>query len=213
MQQFQKKLEAVKAIVDGSLKDIDMFLLQQHEEELLCYKQEFGKIRKELMGLNVNEHDELITSQSSLSDAIFDTLIRLRILLRQSHNNLNFLHDGEGVKLPKFDVPKFDGNLLKWRTFWEQFKVSIHEQDNLSGAEKLVYLRHSLSEVSAKHVIEGLSCTGECYQDVIECLCSCYDCPRILYQTHVRMIMDTKPPMDGSGKELHQLHDTVQQHL
>ena len=165
------------------------------------------------MGLNVDEHDDLITFQSSLDDAVFNTLLRLRKLLRQSHDNPTPSHDRKGVKLPKIDVPKFDGNLLKWRTFWEQFKVSIHERDNLSEAEKLVYLRHSLSEGSARHVIEGLSQTGECYQDAIECLCSRYNRPRIIHQTHVRMIMDAKPLTDGSGKELRQLHDTVQQHL
>ena len=157
LQHLQKKLEAVKAIVDESLEDVDVFLLQQHEEELLSYKQEIGEIRKELMGLNVDEHDDLITFQSSLNDAVFNTLLRLRKLLRQSHDNLTPSHDGKGVKLPKIDIPKFDSNLLKWRTFWEQFKVSIHERDNLSEAEKLVYLRHSLSEVSARNVIEGLS--------------------------------------------------------
>lgn len=24
-----------------------------------------------------------------------------------------------GVKLPKIDVPKFDGNMLNWQSFWE----------------------------------------------------------------------------------------------
>ena len=165
------------------------------------------------MGLNVDEHDELITFQSSLDDAIFDTLLRLHKLLRQSHNNPNPSHDGKEVKLPKIDVSKFDGNLLKWRTFWEQFKVSIHERDNLSDAEKLVYPRHSLSEGSAKHVIKGLSRTGQCYQNAIECLCFRYNRPRIIHQTRVCMIMDAKPLTDGSGKKLRQLHDTVQQHL
>ena len=122
LQHLQKKLETLKAIVDGSLEDIDVFLL------------------------NIDEHDELITSQSSFDGAVFDTLLRLCKLIRQSHDNLSPSHDGKGVKLPKIDVPKLDGNLLKWRTFWEQFKVSIHEQDNLSEAKKLVYLHHSLSE-------------------------------------------------------------------
>ena len=26
-----------------------------------------------------------------------------------------------GVRLPKLETPKFDGNLLNWRVFWEQF--------------------------------------------------------------------------------------------
>ena len=29
------------------------------------------------------------------------------------------------VKLPKIDVPTFDGELLHWQTFWEQFGVSL----------------------------------------------------------------------------------------
>ena len=36
---------------------------------------------------------------------------------------------GSGVKLPKIDVPTFDGKMLNWTTFWEQFKVSIHSKD------------------------------------------------------------------------------------
>ena len=29
--------------------------------------------------------------------------------------------DGGEVKLSKFDVPTFDGNLLSWKSFWEEF--------------------------------------------------------------------------------------------
>ena len=30
------------------------------------------------------------------------------------------------IKFPKLSIPKFDGDVLNWRTFWEQFRVSIH---------------------------------------------------------------------------------------
>ena len=62
-----------------------------------------------------------------------------------------------GVKLPKIDVPTFDGNILNWTSFWEQFEVSIHSKDQLSIAEKLAYLRHAVKDGTAKHMIEGLS--------------------------------------------------------
>ena len=117
------------------------------------------------------------------------------------------------MKLPKIDVPKFNGDILSWRTFWEQFDISIHRREDISKAEKLVYLRYSLNEGSAKHVIEGLSRSGECYDEPIECLQSRYSRPRLIHQTHVCKIMDAPPLKEGNGKELRCLHDTVQQHL
>ena len=30
------------------------------------------------------------------------------------------------VKLSKIDVPTFDGSILHWTTFWEQFEISIN---------------------------------------------------------------------------------------
>ena len=61
-----------------------------------------------------------------------------------------------GVRLPKLDVPTFDGNTL------EQFAVVVHDCTHLSNAEKLAYLRHSLKKGAAKG-IEGLSKSGDQY--------------------------------------------------
>lgn len=71
----------------------------------------------------------------------------------------------KGVRLPKIDVPTFDGNLINWRTFWEQFCVAIHDRSRLSDTEKLVYLRHSLKDGLAMKTIEGLSQSGDQYVD------------------------------------------------
>ena len=114
------------------------------------------------------------------------------------------------MKLPKLDVPTFDGNILHWRSFWEQFCISVHDRPNLSDPEKLVYLQQSLKNGSAKSAIEGLSHSGEYYTEAVECLKSRYDRPRLIHQTHVRVILEAP---DGSGKELRRLHDVVQQHL
>ena len=122
--------------------------------------------------------------------------------------------DSKGVKLHKIeDVLMFDANLLIWRSFWEQFCISVHSRSVLADSEKLVYLRHSLNDGSAKHVIEGLSRSGVYYAEAIECLQSRYDRPRLIHQTHVRMILETPALKDGTGRELHHLHDTLQQHL
>ena len=213
---LEGKLRAVAARArPGESAEVEECLLKHYEEELLGYKQELAETRKELIALAVVERDELNSLQSSLEDAVSDTLLNIRRLLQRSIESVPPPPslEGKGVKIPKIDVPKFDGNILSWRTFWEQFVVSIHGQTTLSDAEKLVYLRNALSEGSAKHVIEGLSRTGECYKEAIESLKSRYDRPRIIHQTHVRMIVEAAPLRDGNGKELRRLHDTVQQHL
>ncbi len=121
-------------------------------------------------------------------------------------------------------IAKESGSLsLRWRCLmaqsliggrsWEHFCVSVPDRQNLSDSEKLVYPQGALKDGPAKHAIEGLSRLGECYPEVIECLQSCYDCPRLIHQTHVRMIREATPLREGNGKELQRLHDTILQHL
>ena len=107
----------------------------------------------------------------------------------------------------------FDGHLLHWTKFWEQFEVAIHNKTSLSEAEKLVYLQHALKGGSAKQTIEGLSSSGDHYQEAVKCLKECYNKPRLTHQAHVWMIIEAPPLKDGTGRELRKLHDNVQQHI
>ena len=75
-----------------------------------------------------------------------------------------------GVKLPKLEVPTFDGNILNWGIFREQFRVTIHSRDHLSDADKLAYLQHALRDGTAKNVMEGLTRLAGSYNEAIECL-------------------------------------------
>ena len=88
------------------------------------------------------------------------------------------------VKLPKIDIPTFDGGLLHRQTFWDQFRISIDQHSDITNTEKLVYLRHSLKDGSAKNVIEGLSHSGDQYEEAIDTLKARYDRPRIIHHTH-----------------------------
>ena len=90
--------------------------------------------------------------------------------------------DASGVRLPKLDVPTFDGDILHWSTFWEQFVTSVDSRKHLSNAEKLVYLQHAVKNGSAISVIQGLSQSGEQYTEAVECLKSRYDRPRLVHQ-------------------------------
>jgi len=59
------------------------------------------------------------------------------------------------AKLPKIDLPTFDGDVFKWRGFfWTIFCENIHNRGDLSGVTKLAYLR-PLLKGSASAAIEG----------------------------------------------------------
>ena len=40
------------------------------------------------------------------------------------------------AKLPKLDLKKFDGNILKWTRFWDAFEATIHNNKNLHNINK-----------------------------------------------------------------------------
>ena len=64
------------------------------------------------------------------------------------------------LKLPKFSVPTFDGDIMKWSNFWDLFSVAIHDKKELSDIEKLAYLRDALKDEPVEAVISGLAKTG-----------------------------------------------------
>ena len=97
------------------------------------------KVRHDLHRLDIEDTDELFQHQVKLECEVFDCSVRIKKLLSSvsappTHSSAP-CPDGKGVKLPKLDVPKFDGEILNWRSFWEQFCILVHERTNLSNSE------------------------------------------------------------------------------
>ena len=209
-------IAAVFDAISNPLGDDAVCLLQQYQEQLTEFKSEHSSVRTSLLSYDVEDTSDLSRLLVRVEKGVFDCSLQIKKLLR-SHatpsSTPSSTPDSSGVKLPKLDVPTFDGNLLNWKMFWEQFTVSVHVRSNLTDAEKLAYLRHALKDGSAKSVVEGLSRSGDHYDEAITCLKTRYDRPRLIHQAHVRKIIEIPSLKDGSGKELRRLHDTAQQHL
>ena len=210
---LEKKLSSVVGEVDKfDPKSVDRCLIRQREEQLHEMKLELSDIGKSSFIVSLDEKDELSVIQSSIDTTLFDTSLKIKHFLAKLSADATTA-DTHGVKLPKIDVPTFSGDLLRWKSYWEQFSVAVDTRTDMSDAEKLVYLRHSVKDGSARHVIEGLTHTGDNYAEAVECLKTRYDRPRLIHQTHVRRIVGIPALKHGSGKELRHLHDTTQQHV
>ena len=219
LSQFKDRLAAVNAAVTtltGDAKEIHLVYLYQ--EQLSDFKKELGDIRHDVASkCTPEEAGELDVTISTLDKEPFDLSLVIKRHLYSPVAVPDTPHptraEPKGVRLPKLEVPVFDGEILRWQTFWEQFCVAIHDRTDISDTEKLVYLRHAIKDGTAKNVIEGLSRSGEHYAEAIGCLKTRYNRPRLIHQTHVRRISEFPALRDGSGKELRRLHDTVLQHL
>ena len=214
-----ERIEAKLAVITDNItklssKPDDKCVLCQWEEQLREVKQELCEVAKSPVMLDLDPKNDLLTRQDQLEARAFDNSLALKRALSEIAKLESSRPSSTlSIKLPKIDIPTFNGDMITWRTFWEQFDVSVHSRSDISKPEKLVYLRQSLRSGSAKNVIEGLSKTSDDYDEAIECLTKRYDRPRLIHQAHVKTILDIPPLKTGSGKELRHLHDVAQQHL
>jgi hypothetical protein len=69
-------------------------------------------------------------------------------------------------KLPKLVLPKFKGDIMQWRTFWDSFNSAVHTNQFLTNIDKFNNL-NSLLEGQAKCSIQGLALSEQNYQAAI----------------------------------------------
>ena len=69
------------------------------------------------------------------------------------------------MKLPKVNVPTFDGKVINWKKFWKQFDATIHSKICLNDSAKLMYLQDALKDGPARFIIQGLTRTSESYEE------------------------------------------------
>ena len=208
------EMETAFATLSG--KPEETHLYYHYQEQLQDFKGELGVIRQNVPSMSTKDAEDLSDTIAGLDKQIYDVSIKIKEFLypcKGSPTSAAAIPIHQGVRIPKLDVPTYDGDILNWSTFWEQFCIAVHDRRHLSEAEKLAYLRHSLKDGTAKSTVEGLSHSGDQYSEAVECLKARYARPKLIHQAHVKKIVDIPNLKEGNGKELRRLHDTAQQHI
>ena len=214
--QLEKAVISVRDEVGSLTVTSDSCLIHQFGERLQAHKADLKELSAGLLTMKLEDSNDLYTSQHGLEKLIFECDLIIKKLLTPavpSAATPPSASDSKSVRLPKLEAPTFDGKFTNWMSFWEQFEVAIHSRTTLSDIEKLAYLRNALKDGSAKGIIEGLFASGEFYTEAIDTLKARYDRPRLIHQSHVRIILEAPGLKEGTGREIRRLHDTVQQHL
>ena len=115
------------------------------------------------------------------------------------------------VKLPKLDIPFFNGNTSEWTEWWNFFQVTVDQNRQLSDREKLLYLNSRVIG-DAKQAISGLLMTNENYRAAIELLKERFNDTQLTLHFHYTELINL-PPANNSSKGLRSLYDHVEKHL
>ena len=206
----QDSLTKVKGAVEG--KEMDVCSLDGNEERVKSLSDSLQGIQHDL--LLVDDYETLAARASRLEEASYEIRVAIKRRLKDIKAEATASKETglAELKLPKLSVPTFDGKVLNWTTFWEQFDATINSKTALKDTEKLIYLQDALKDGPARFVIQGLTRTSESYAEAIRCLMERYDRPRLVQEEHIRNIVDAAPVKNGSEKELRRLYDVATQH-
>ena len=159
----------------------------------------------------MEDSEELEDRRANVAQLIYDLKINVDRLAGSKEEippiMVSRVTEMSSIRLPRIEIPAFDGNILKWRIFLEQFESAIHSKPHLFECDKLTYLRQALKSGPAKNIVMGLTQTFVNYDKAIRCLQKRYDQLRVLHQALVRKIQEAFPLKTGSGQELRRLHD------
>ena len=90
----------------------DLSLVELHREQLIDVKKTLASIHDDLLALDLEDDDDLFIQLTKLEHRQFDCSHKTKKLLGSSIKETPAA-DGKGsMKLPKLDVPTFDGDLL-----------------------------------------------------------------------------------------------------
>ena len=88
------------------------------------------------------------------------------------------------LRLPKMELKSFDGNVLKWHEFWENFENSVHRHPTLPKLQKLQYLKSCLKG-HAFVTVSDLDMQGDQYQVAVKLLMERYGHQNVLKKAHL----------------------------
>ena len=118
----------------------------------------------------------------------------------------------KNIKLPKTELKKFSGNILKWTKFWQPFENSIHNNPAVSTSDKFEYLKGCLEGAPLK-TIGALDLSAENYNAAVAILKERYGRNDVIQKTHLRALETVTAVQDGfDAKGLKTFYEEVEGH-
>ena len=117
------------------------------------------------------------------------------------------VHGKGSFKVSALAVPKFDGKITSWVSFWQEFEMAIHKKVDMLDEVKMVYLKQAIQEPGLQTTIADLGIEDGSYAAAVKLLQNRYEKPRVMHRLFSDDLRDLK---SKSKAGLHQLADSAQ---
>ena len=114
------------------------------------------------------------------------------------------------IRLPKLNLKPYDGDPLKWKTFYETFDCAVHTREDMTNVEKMTYLTSLLSG-EAESCIEGITLSHENYEVALKMLKERFGDEQILISAHMNKLLNLETTSNFIDiKELRSLYNNIE---
>ncbi|XP_048478552.1 uncharacterized protein LOC125488881 [Plutella xylostella] len=175
-----------------SMENLDEELYFQDLEAINEYESEWIKIKTRYEEIN-KEEESKYDSASVVS----------------SHNS-----EMRRLRLPKLELPKFDGKAKNWIAFWSIYK-KIHFDETIDDDDKFAYLIQAMEVGSpAQALIKSFPPCGRNYADAVEQLKARYARDELLIEIYVRELLSlVLQQAKGEDMNIASLYDQLKTQL
>ena len=92
-------------------------------------------------------------------------------------------------KLPTIEVPTFNGDVMKWASFWAAFQSAVGDRDTLSDTTKLIYLRKAIKDPETQTLLTDPREDADMYQEIVKELQDRFDRTKEVHRNLVQRLM------------------------
>ncbi|KAL9972903.1 hypothetical protein ACROYT_G019294 [Oculina patagonica] len=109
--------------------------------------------------------------------------------------------------LPKLELPRFDGNPLKWPTFIFLFKCLVHDQP-LTDTQRMTHLQRALAG-NAKKAVGGMLTHGHLYREALKELEEQFGSEESVAGAYLKTIVDHPEVCEDNFAQLRSFYNTL----
>lgn len=118
----------------------------------------------------------------------------------------------QDIKLPRIDIPTFNGEYQEWTSFYDAFYSLIDSNPSVPDVSKMHYLRNSLSG-SAFRMISKLPVTEANYKIAWKMLTERFHNTRLIVNACLNSFINQPTMKNGSANSLRSLIDTSKESI
>ena len=128
------------------------------------------------------------------------------------NQNIESLRVQTGIKLPKFVLEKFDGDILRWKQFEESFEAAVHKNERISNVDKFTYLL-GYFEKAPLQAVENLPLTNDTYIQTWELLKERHGNPQLLISLYMDELIKLSKVNCSNVTKLGELYDRIESNV